>query len=189
MSSKLITAPTLAPVTLDEAKAQLRVAGANEDVYITRLIAAASSLFEEKTGRALMEQTWELTLDKFPCAIQLKRPPITSVVSIKYTDITQSEQALETDDYFVDISSDTGAQIVPAINKAWPADVSTQINSVRVRYLTGYKTEEQVPEVIRQWLIINISNWYATRESIVVGSIIGKMDIDHMIDTYRIIHL
>jgi uncharacterized phiE125 gp8 family phage protein len=54
------------PITLNEAKAHLRVFGTDDDGYITSLIAAARQSAESLTDRALLPQTWELALDEFP---------------------------------------------------------------------------------------------------------------------------
>ena len=64
MSLKLVTAASTYPVTLAEAKLHLRVDSTDEDTLITALITAATEMCEQKTGRAIMQQTWDVTLDK-----------------------------------------------------------------------------------------------------------------------------
>lgn len=55
---------------------------------------AATEAAEQMTGRAIMPQTWELTLDAFPDALELTRVPVASVTSLKYFDATGTEQTL-----------------------------------------------------------------------------------------------
>ena len=87
MSLTLIAAPILEPMTLAEAKLHLRVDGTDEDDLITALIVAARRRAEHLLTRALITQTWELTLDEFPAAdIQLPKPGVLSIVSVKYLD-------------------------------------------------------------------------------------------------------
>lgn len=52
MALKLITAPTEPAVPLEDAKAHLRVEGADDDALITSMIHAATEAAEQMTGRA-----------------------------------------------------------------------------------------------------------------------------------------
>lgn len=63
-----VTDATVEPVTLDEAKAQVRVdAGeTSEDALLTTFIGAARGWIESETNRALIQQTWRYSLDEFP---------------------------------------------------------------------------------------------------------------------------
>src|SRR5262249_25556880 len=54
------------PVTLDEAKSHARIETTADDTLVTGLIAAARQLVEKITHRALITQTWTLTLDAWP---------------------------------------------------------------------------------------------------------------------------
>jgi uncharacterized phiE125 gp8 family phage protein len=94
MSLRLITAPTTYPVTLAQAQAQTRVNLARDDDYLNLLIAAATDYAEQYTGKAIMEQTWELVLDGFSDAIQIPKGPISSVTSVKYFDAANVEQTI-----------------------------------------------------------------------------------------------
>lgn len=113
MATELLVPPTMEPMSLDEAKDHLRVDQETDDAYITGLVIAARQLVESDTRRALLTQTWQLTLDdQWPDEeiwkrirnrnisayydssvrqpirprklIVLPRPPVQSVVSINY---------------------------------------------------------------------------------------------------------
>jgi hypothetical protein len=68
MALRLVTAPTVEPLTVSDAvvKQALRVIDTAEDAYITLLLTMAREACERITRRALMTQTWALTMDKFP---------------------------------------------------------------------------------------------------------------------------
>ena len=66
----LVTAPASEPVSLAEAKAHLRIEAADDDSLIGALITAARQSAEAHMRRALMSQTWRLSLDRFPAAPQ-----------------------------------------------------------------------------------------------------------------------
>lgn len=187
MGRALITAPTVEPITLAEAKAHLRVTDAGEDTLISALIAAARGYCQKETGRALLTQTWEITLDAFPSAIELPNPPVASITSVKYLDGNGIEQTLDSAAWKLDKSSDYGVgRLVPAYGYVWPA-TRADINAVRVRYVAGYADAASVPQEMKQWMLLQIGHWYEHRESINVGNITGKLDyVDGLLDAFRI---
>lgn len=63
---KLVTAPTVEPITLDEAKAHLRVSWTNEDALITTLISAARRLAEVIASEVFVTSTYDIIEDAFP---------------------------------------------------------------------------------------------------------------------------
>lgn len=186
MALKLITPATDLAVSLAEAKLHLRVETTDEDALITALIMAAAELAEQKTGRALMPQTWELTLDAFPDAFQLTRLPVASITSIKYWDTAGSQQTLGTGLYTLDNTDDYGpAYVVPVYGGSWP-DTRGQINAVAVRYVAGYATAAAVPASIKAWIKLQVSAMYENRE--LEGSVqtyaLGFADC--LLDRYKI---
>lgn len=72
----IITAATVEPITLAQAKAHLRVAHDGDDALITAIIAAAREAVELETGRALAVASYEWTPD---CKGQTQLPltPVT----------------------------------------------------------------------------------------------------------------
>jgi len=68
MPSKLVSPPSIEPVTLAEAKLHLRVESAmtDDDALITALITSARMLGEQITRRAFITQSWQTVLDTFP---------------------------------------------------------------------------------------------------------------------------
>lgn len=189
MAEKLIIAPTTEPVTLDEAKAQLRVTNDAEDALISSLISAARDLCERETGRALMLQTWELSQDGFDDEMCIGRAPVEGVTSIKYTDVSGVEQTLAITEYVLDISSHSFVRVVLAPNKSWP-QVYPGINTVRIRYIAGYANAAMVPRSLKQWMLLQISHWFRNRESVTMNGPIEKIPfIDNLLNAYRIYHL
>ncbi len=63
MPLQIITPPALEPVTLAEAKAQLKLDTDADDALISTLITAARARAEWFTGRAFVSQSWILWLD------------------------------------------------------------------------------------------------------------------------------
>ena len=103
MRLKLKTAPAVEPVTLEEAKLHLKVDGAEDNTLITTLITTARELAERETKRAFITQTWQMYLDQAPQIIEIPKPPLQSIVSIKTISVTES---------YVDVTSALGQAVL-----------------------------------------------------------------------------
>lgn len=167
MTYKLITPPSEEPLTLDEAKAQIRFESADSDTEITAFIVAAREQAEARTRRALCTQTWELVLDAFPEACVLRHSPVQSVTSVDYLDTDGASQSLNLLDTILD-KDNTPGYLVPAYGKAWPATYCVP-NAVRVRYVSGYGAAADVPQSIKTWMLMAIATFDAQRASFISG--------------------
>jgi uncharacterized phiE125 gp8 family phage protein len=67
MSSFLLTGPAIEPLSLDEAKAFLRVEHSDDDQVIRALIAGARTHIETQSQVALITQGWRIVLDCWSC--------------------------------------------------------------------------------------------------------------------------
>jgi uncharacterized phiE125 gp8 family phage protein len=186
MALKLITAATALAVSLVEAKAHLRVTASDDDTLITAMITAATEVAEQMTGRAIMPQTWELTLDAFPDAFELTRIPAASITSLKYYDTAGVLTTMDGAAYTLDIADDYGfAYVVPAYGLTWPT-AREQINAVVVRYVAGYANAAAVPESIKSWIKLQISAMYENRELEGIAQTHKLGFADRLLDRYRV---
>jgi uncharacterized phiE125 gp8 family phage protein len=166
MALQLISAPAIEPVTLTEAKAHLRVEISDDDTYITALIVAARERAEGFLRRALITRTYDLYLDDFPAAgsIPLPKPPLQTVLSVKYIDANSVTQTLtENTDYIVDRISEPGWIVLPS-GLSWPTTKDV-IASVIIRFKAGYgDTAASLPEVFKLAIKHMALGWYDVRE-------------------------
>jgi hypothetical protein len=175
----LVTPPTHEPLEVVEAKEYLRVTGSAEDRLIATLIREARQQFDGPMAwfsRALITQTWLLTLDQFPQiwtgmwpyadphlyapkpgitnvrqdSIVVPLPPLQSVTSITYLDNTGSQQVLDPATYVVDTKSEPG-EIYPIYGTVWPV-TQYMPNAVSVTFVAGYGNAPTVPEAIKVWM-------------------------------------
>lgn len=160
---KVITPPTSEPITLAEAKANLRVVFDDEDADITRMIRAARQMAEERLNRALMPQTLAFAADGFCGVLKVPRPPLRQLDSIKYIDGDGAEQTLATG-YIVDGFTEP-PMIFTAYGTPWPT-ARAQAGAVVVQYQAGYEDAASVPEPIRQWMLLAINAFYEHRSAI-----------------------
>lgn len=165
MALKLITPATALAVSLADAKLHLRVDGSDEDGLITACILAATEAAEQATGRSILPQTWELTLDAFPAAFELTRVPAASVASIQYVDADGMQQTLGSARYTLNNANDFGpAIVVPAYGDAWPS-ARSQVNAAALRYVAGWPDAASVPDSIKSWIKLQVGAMYDNRQA------------------------
>jgi hypothetical protein len=192
----LTSAPAGEPITLAEAKAWLRVDGTEEDVLISALIEAARTHVENFTRRALVTQSIEVSFDAFPTCgrfaraladyecrggveidasreIQLPRPPLVSVESLKYYDTDGTLQTFAAAGYHVDTRAQPG-RIVLNEDYDWP-DTQVRPNAVIVAYTAGYGTPSQIPQALRVAIRFLLSHWFENRTHINIGNIVNAI--------------
>lgn len=179
--------PTAEPISLAEAKAHCRVYGADDDGLLAGYIMAARAHAEVYTRRALMTQTLALTIDGgWPDdQIVLPKPPLQSVTSITYVDATGAVQTLAADQYRVDTTAHEGF-IERAYGVSWPS-VRRQSRTIVVTYVAGYT---QIPEPIRQAMLLLIGHFYENREAVNVGNIVTEfpLGVDALLFPYRVFY-
>jgi hypothetical protein len=174
-------APAEEPITLEEAKAHLRVDIANDDELIEALITAARMGAEEFTRRAFISQDWRLWLDTFPGAaepwwdgmregaatgvlrrfIHLPRSPLQAIVAVKTYDEANVESIFDPTLYFVDTASEPG-RLALRSNAAWPV-AQRQYNGIRVDFTAGYGDASAVPQPLKQGMLSHIAFLYENR--------------------------
>lgn len=164
MSLTLITPPAALAVSLADARLQCRreTDDTSIDALLVRYVNGAAAECEAITRCALMEQTWEQTLDAFPPTgdIRLLKPPVRSIVSVTYVDEAGAVQTLPNDAYVLDATGDGEVRawwLIPAEGTTWPASREV-INAVRIRMVCGLATTDAtVPPAIGIWLLLTIA--------------------------------
>jgi len=164
------TAPTIEPVTTQEAKEHLRITHADEDLYIARLITAARQYAETFTQRSFINRTLELKLEYFPSVILLPNPPASSITSITYLDTAGASQTLATTVYLADYKQEPGSVRLD-YGQSWPS-VRAIHNPITILYVAGYgSTAATVPAGIRQAILVIVGTSYEFREDVITGPI------------------
>lgn len=178
MGRVLVTAPAELPVSLAEAKLAVTEEGTAWDSAFNDIwIPAATSQAEGRTGRALVTQTWKLTLEAFPCgAVALPYPPLQSVSSIKYLDPDGALQTLADSEYQV-VNDELIGFVQPAYGKSWPS-TRTYPGAIQIEFIAGFGAAADVPRDIKNWILMAVSTWYRQREGLVTGTIVNDLPRD-----------
>ena len=180
------TAPTGQVVSLQDAKAQLRVTSSAEDTAIASMVAAAVDECEHLMGRALLPQKWQLTLDAFATPLLLQRPPVTAIDSVKYVHAdTGVLTTLDPSAYQLAKADDYLVRLVAAYGTSWPS-ARRQPEAVQGVFSCGEVNALAVPENIKRWILLRVGAYYKHREAWTAGYAIERNEhVDHLLDGHR----
>lgn len=206
MPIRVVTPPATEPLSLEEAKAHLRLEQSADDAYVTTLIKAAREYVEQVCWRGLVTQTLEVTMDRFPDSalgsgvsgmnvgwsdwqkskFELPFGKLVTLTSVKYLDVNGVEQTMPSSDYTVDDVS-IPAKVYLGYNKVWP-NTRPQWDAVRVRYDVG-QAVNVLPSALKQAMLLLISQMYEFRTPEVTGTIISSVQFafDSLVQPYRLI--
>ena len=185
-SLQIATLSDSLPVTLDEAKAHLRVLHDDDDAGITAMIAAGVDEFERSTGRGFRQITGTMYLNQFPDGddpIVLPRPPLSAVSAISYTDSSGSAGTVT--GFSVDTSNIPGL-VSPALGTSWPVS-SGRSRSVAVTFTGGDHTT--MPRVLKHCLLIWIDlEYHGARDNFAISSERARKRITAQLANHKLRH-
>lgn len=147
---ELITGPDIEPVTLAEMKKHLREYDSvtEMDAIITNLITGAREWVEGYTGRALVDQTWRLTVERKIAPVSgstsinwpdpstnevlLRRSPVLSIESIVSIDVAGATTTIEPDTYQLRLEKSKWPKVVALSGGNFDQE------TVQIVYRAGY---------------------------------------------------
>lgn len=186
---RLVTAAATEPLTLAQAKTQVRVEADdsthNDD--LTALIIEARQYIEQRLGRQLITATWDLFLDRFPWGvvdrsyngaieryIPIPLPPLQSVTSLKYYDTDGVLQTWGTSNYIVSTDGSEGGRIALAPGVSWPA-AQLRPEAVQIRFIAGYGAASAVPAPLVRAVKLLVGHWFLHREEAIAGTSVSSI--------------
>ena len=190
MSMAMTAAPAVEPVTLAEAKAQLRVDGNAEDAYITSLIVTSRLQIEAALGLALITQRWRLTLDDWPGAgvVELPMRPVQSIESIAISHGDGAASLLPGASYHLDGMAQP-ARLV--LKDEAPPRPNAIAEGIAIDFTAGFGLlAVSVPQPIRQALLLLVAHWFENREPSDANNGTRIPDaVSALLAPYRVVHL
>jgi len=181
------TAPTVEPVTVEEAKVFCRIDTTDDDVLITSLIKAAREASEHYTGRAYITQTLKYVLDTDSRFLPLPKPPFSAVSTVKYLNSTKTwtTMVLNTD-YYADTRGQSG--VVTLLTS--PTVDERGLATVEITYTAGYgAAATAVPYALKQAVLMRIATLYENRVNVggSAGQGIPENDAKALEAPYRVL--
>jgi uncharacterized phiE125 gp8 family phage protein len=174
------TDATSEPITKAQAKLQFRHALASgdttEDSLIDSYITTARAMVEERTGRSLSTQTWQLSIPDWPQALWLPRAvPLASVTHVKYYDAANDLQTLSSSVYTVP-SFHEPAVVLLADAQVWPV-VYAREDAILVEYITGAADVADIPAQLVQAVYLLVAYWYDNRSAVRTGTMSKEIEL------------
>jgi uncharacterized phiE125 gp8 family phage protein len=142
--SRVTTQPVSEPITVEEAKAWLKVDGTDENALITSLITSARIACENYAGLSFITQTRVVKLDRFCGDLVLPYGPVDpESIEVVYLDGDDVETTFDPANYYIDVQS--GLAKLRVNDSGWP-DTSRTLNNVVVTYDAG---EAEASELVK----------------------------------------
>lgn len=143
---------TQLPVLLSEVRDFLKISHGDEDSLIASYIRAATGACESFTGRKLINQQWQLTLNNWSDnIIQIPLSPILTIDKIEVWTAT-AYQEIAASNYLLD-SISFQAKIIPQTGYLWP-DPDIDVAGIRITLSAGFgEGQNDVPHDIRLGLL------------------------------------
>ena len=157
---KIVTPPMESVVTMEEALAHLRVDTTTENALIYIYLQAATEACEGIAHRSFVERVYDFVPGKIPDTgnpIKLPLPPLMSVESVVYEDISGNIVTVPTTDYSVDVISEPGKIIFSVAIDGIPT----------IRYRAGYGTSDNVPAMYKAAVLLTLAHLYENRQDVI----------------------
>jgi uncharacterized phiE125 gp8 family phage protein len=183
MGVSLVTAPTVEPVTLSEARGQVSVVTADIDAQLAAWVTASRLTVERHSGLKLITQTWDCASDAFPTcrdAIVLPLAPLQSVTSVTWYDDAEVPTVVDPTTYVVDRIS-SRPRIALRQGKSWPTGVLRAVNGVVVRAVFGFGPAPadvaKVAEPLRTAMLLLIGHLEAHPDAVNIGNVVTQLPL------------
>jgi len=161
--SKTVSA-TWDAVNLRDAKKHLEIPDAStaHDSYLTTMIEAAREIVEDDTGLVIPTTTCVLNWDAWPDEFVLPLRPAISVTTLKYYDTAGDQQTWSSANYTLDADR-AQPTVFYAYNVTTPTIRSIE-NAIELTWSAGYSSQANVPEKIKQAVLVKLSQLFIDRE-------------------------
>jgi uncharacterized phiE125 gp8 family phage protein len=193
-----VTPPTLPAVSLDDAKANLRITFPDDDVYLAGLIKAAEQSLDGRDGwlgRALVSQTWDYKIHCFRADyVRIPLPPLIEIVTASYYDRDNVLQTLSPSVYeVVGVGGFGKAKLALKYGQAWPATYH-RAEAISIRFRCGHVDTSdsppsgEVPAPIAEAIKRMVGTLYLHREHVVPGETVVTIPAaaSSMLAPYRV---
>lgn len=180
-----VTAPEILPVSIEEAKARLRVDHGDDDDVINAYLAAAVEHLDGWTGilgRCLVEQEWRQDFEAARQTLPLPLGPVIDIVSVSFTDAAGNGAVVDPADYELKVDAAGRGGVLlryEAVPRGRPASVQFKAGYLTIPAQADPErpAESTVPAPIKTAIMLMVGNWYQNSEAVNVGNIVNEMPL------------
>ena len=157
-SQKCTIQPKNLPITLDEAKAFLRITYEEDDQMLLNMISSAALSFQNYTSRALVYQTWEVVFRQLArISVNLPVKPVVSISKISLVALDGSVV-----DYSLK-NIDLNCEASEIIFNVYPYGYL-----IKIAYVAGYGlSANDIPSDIKTTILNHVAAMYESRSATV----------------------
>jgi uncharacterized phiE125 gp8 family phage protein len=159
MVAKLIRKSNETIVSLEEAKAHLRILHTNEDFYLSSLLGVITTSIENELDKDLVDTTYSLHIYSAITSGEEIHFPNNPIYNVTEVIIKEGETVIDSVDYSYTFTDEY-------IRFTSLPDAYT---SIEIVYKKGFESSEDLPSPIKQAALLMLSDLYLYRGSIIVG--------------------
>jgi uncharacterized phiE125 gp8 family phage protein len=162
MTPLLIAGPAVEPVTLAAMRDYLRLDDTAEDDLVAALIKAARLLVEASSGRQLIEQSWRITLERWPAGrvVMLPVSPLMRIERLRVYDAAGVGTDLAAPHYRADPASDPPRVIV----EQTAPEPGRAGQGIEIDAVAGFGAgAADVPAALTQSIRLLVARWFENR--------------------------
>lgn len=155
--------PEAEPVSLAQAKAELRIDHDSEDELIAGLVRAAREEVEQTTGLAMIDQRWRLAVDALPPSgmLRLRRGPVKEILAVTAYGSEGEAALVDPADYQLDPLSRPAR-----LHFARVPDRLRVMNGIEVDFSAGFgEAGTDVPDLLKRAVLMLVAHWFEFRAS------------------------
>ncbi|WP_215225859.1 head-tail connector protein [Echinicola shivajiensis] len=176
MIAKLTKKSNQSIVTLDEAKEHLKILHTHEDLYLNSLLYVVTDTIENELEKDLVDTSYTFSIFEEVEVnenILFPNSPIVAIESVKFfdnsTEIVSGFTYSNSDEYI------TFSEL--------PSDYTR----IEITYKKGYEDVDDIPTAIKQAALLQLTDLYLLRGSIVIGKTVIHLNktVDRLLQPYR----
>lgn len=187
-----VSQSSVMPVSLEEAKAHMRIEHSRDDTFITGLIVSAVDGIGRDLRRSIINEVWTEYFDGFKDPLELSQLPLVAINSVTYKDSDGATQTLADTVYEArGVGMNRYGEMALKINQSWPLTYGHP-EAVAVTFQTGYEDAGSPaawsgPEALKDAIKRVVAHRYENREQSLVAVPFALLpDVDELLDPFRV---
>jgi len=212
--NRLVMGPAVEPITLTELKTHMRISDDTDNQYLAQLIQDTVQELEDYSGLALITQSWQLTLDRWPLhneqwwdgereahidviyagskhrSLELPRYPLRTVDAVTVYDESDNATVVTIADVFDIDTSHLRGTLTLKRGAVWPTALRASA-AIEIDYTAGYGgTTVTVPAPLRRAVRQMAAFMYEHRgDGCDPGDALSKSGAKAILDRYRVVEV